>query len=154
MKQAPDNLIQLAKSTVEPMGYELVGVQMINRGKHGKTLRVYIDKENGILLDDCASVSHQLSGVLDVEDPIAGNYELEVSSPGIDRPIFFAEHFDRFVGSDVSIQMVRLHEGRRKLTGRLLGMEGNDVVVEAEEKSYRLPIDDIDSARLVPKFDN
>ena len=153
MKQASENLVQLALETVEPMGYELVGVQMINRGKHGKTLRVYIDKEGGILLDDCAEVSRQLSGVLDVEDPIQGNYDLEVSSPGMDRPLFFADHFERFAGSEVRIQLARMQDGRRKLKGLLIGMEDNEVIVEVDGERIRFPFENIDSARLVPDFD-
>ena len=104
------------------MGYELVGVQMLNAGKHGKTLRIYIDHADGITLDDCAAVSHQFSGVLDVEDPVSGNYDLEVSSPGLDRPLFVAEHFARFTGEQVKIRTLSPHDGRRKLSGELKGI--------------------------------
>ena len=152
MRLAPEKLNELVKSVAEPMGYELVGVQLINAGKHGKTLRVYIDREDGITLDDCSAVSHQLSGVLDVEDPISGNYDLEVSSPGLDRPLFVAEHFERFAGKQVTIRTLSPHDGRRKFSGELKGIDADIVSVSIDGEIIELPLGDIDSARLVPEF--
>ena len=83
MKQAPEHLVNLIEPIVEGLGYECVGIDYNPHPKHG-LLRIYIDSENGILVEDCTKVSHQISGVLDVEDPIQGNYQLEVSSPGSD----------------------------------------------------------------------
>ncbi|MCB1794222.1 MAG: ribosome maturation factor RimP, partial [Candidatus Competibacteraceae bacterium] len=97
MRQDFQMLRRIVAATVEAMGYELVGVEFHPRPGNA-LLRVYIDGENGITLDDCQQVSHQLSGVLDVEDPIAGPYTLEISSPGLDRPLFEAKHFARFAG--------------------------------------------------------
>jgi ribosome maturation factor RimP len=152
MQQAPEHLIELARSTIEPMGFEVAGVQLVSAGKHGKMLRIYIDSPQGIMLDDCATVSRQMSAVLDVEDPIMGNYDLEVSSPGLDRPLFFIEHFERFAGQKVTLRTTGSHHGRRKFKGKLLGIDGEDIQLEVEGELMRLPFSDIDSARIVPQF--
>jgi ribosome maturation factor RimP len=115
-------------------------------------LRVYIDQEEGITLDDCAAVSHQLSGVLDVEDPIREHYRLEVSSPGLDRPLFTPAQFERFAGHEVRIRLARLIDRRRKLSGVLRGLRGDAVLVEVEGTELAIPLVDIESARLVPEF--
>ena len=122
MQPVDSTLTQLARRVVEPMGYELVGVEYFQRGGGASTLRVYIDHARGITLDDCAAVSHQLSGVLDVEDPLPGHYDLEVSSPGLDRPLVFPEHFARFAGQRIKVRLAEKIEGRRKLEGVLLGL--------------------------------
>ena len=152
MRSAPEHLIALIGGTVEPMGYELVGVEFFGRGKGGKVLRVYIDGEDGITLDDCTAVSHQLSGMLDVEDPIRENFDLEVSSPGLDRPLFRAEHFARFAGERARIRLKRPLEGRRNFEGILKGADDEFVELVVEDETRRLALDDIDSARLVPTF--
>jgi ribosome maturation factor RimP len=152
MRQDIQTLGRILAAVVETMGYELVGVEFHPRHANS-LLRVYIDSENGITLDDCQRVSHQVSGVLDVEDPIAGQYTLEVSSPGLDRPLFDATHFDRFAGSQVRVQLRELLVGRRKLVGRLLGMRGGDVViVDSEGREWRVPLEQIEKARLVPEL--
>jgi ribosome maturation factor RimP len=153
MQKAPEKIVELARSTIEPMGYELVGVQVLNAGKHGKTLRIYIDHADGITLDDCAAVSHQFSGVLDVEDPVSGNYDLEVSSPGLDRPLFVAEHFARFAGEQVKIRTLSPHGGRRKFSGELKGIDADIVTISMDGEEFQIPLGDIDSARLVPQYD-
>lgn len=154
MKQAPQQLIDLARSAIEPMGYELVGVELINQSNYAKTLRIYIDHEKGITVDDCARVSHQFSGVLDVEDPVKGNYELEVSSPGLDRPLFELAHFERFIGQLVTIRMANKIEGRRKFEGTITAVKENLVILNDENgNAVQLPFDEIDKARLVPVFD-
>lgn len=140
----------LIRRPVEAMGYELVGVELFRRGRSSYLLRIYIDSDEGIKLDDCAAVSHQLSGVLDVEDPIAGSYDLEVSSPGLDRPLLEFAHFERFRGSQVKLRLLSLVSGRRKLQGILVGTEGQDVLVEEAGERYRIPFAEIDAARLVP----
>lgn len=152
MRSAPDHLVGLIGRTVEPMGYELVGVEYLSRGKGGKLLRVYIDQQSGITVDDCAAVSRQLSAMLDVEDPIAENYELEVSSPGLDRPLFRPEHFARFSGERVRIRLSRPLEGRRNFEGILKGLVEGCVELTVDNEIFRLDLEDIDSARLVPKF--
>ena len=152
MRRAPEKLNALIARTVEPMGYELVGVELAGSGKGSQTLRVYIDHADGITLDDCVAVSHQLSGMLDVEDPIAGNYELEVSSPGLDRPLFQPEHFDRFTGERVRIKLARAMGGRRNFEGVLRGHVDDCVILAVDNEEYRLAFDDIDTARLVPEI--
>jgi ribosome maturation factor RimP len=152
MRQDMKTLGRMLAAVVETMGYELAGVEFHPR-RGNALLRIYIDSENGISLDDCQRVSHQVSGVLEVEDPITGRYTLEVSSPGLDRPLFEAAHFDRFAGSEVSIQLRDLLDGRRKLLGRLLGMRDGDVViVDSEGREWRAPLERIEKARLVPEL--
>ena len=152
MQSVDSSLTRLARRVVEPMGYELVGVEYFQRGG-GATLRVYIDHPDGIDLDDCTAVSHQLSGVLDVEDPLQGQYDLEVSSPGLDRPLVFPEHFQRFAGQRVKIRLAEKVEGRRNLEGILLGLEEGDVVrVQADGRTWDLPLAALESARLIPEF--
>ncbi|MCP5158456.1 MAG: ribosome maturation factor RimP [Gammaproteobacteria bacterium] len=139
-------------SVVESMGYEWVGMEF-HSSRSNALLRVYIDNEVGIALEDCQRVSHQLSGVLDVEDPIAGHYTLEISSPGLDRPLFEANHFERFAGSQARLQLHELLEGRRKLVGRLLGMHGKDVVImDNEGRKWQVPLEQVVKARLVPEL--
>lgn len=149
MQSADSHLTKLARGVVEPMGFELVGVEFFQHGGGGATLRVYIDRDSGITLDDCAAVSHQLSGVLDVEDPLPGHYDLEISSPGIDRPLVFPEHFERFAGRRARIRLAEKLEGRRKLEGRLLGCASDVVKLEADGRLWELPLAAIESARLL-----
>ena len=117
MKQAPDHLVDLIEPIVEGLGYECVGIEYNPHPQHG-LLRIYIDSENGILVDDCSKVSHQVSGVLDVEDPIQGNYQLEVSSPGEDRPLFKLGQFQHFTGSTVTVNLFSAVEKRKKIIKR------------------------------------
>lgn len=139
-------------SVVETLGYEWVGMEFHPRANNA-LLRVYIDHSAGITLDDCQRVSHQISGVLDVEDPIAGKYTLEISSPGLDRPLFEAAHFQRFTGAQVRLQLSALLQGRRKLIGCLQGISGNEVlIIDGDGKEWRVPLEQIDKARLVPQF--
>ncbi|MEN9461286.1 MAG: ribosome maturation factor RimP, partial [Pseudomonadota bacterium] len=100
-------LQQLFEPAVTALGYELVGVERLSFGRRGALLRVYIDSPTGITVDDCGRVSHQISGILDVEEPIKSDYTLEVSSPGLDRPLFALEHYVRFVGKEVSLRLHR-----------------------------------------------
>jgi ribosome maturation factor RimP len=152
MQQAESAIARLVRSVVEPMGYELVGVQYLQRGAAGSLLRVYIDQEKGITLDDCTAVSHQVSGVLDVEDPLPGHYDLEVSSPGLDRPLFEAAHYARFCGHRARIKLRGKVEGRRAFEGLIEGVEGEQValLVDGERRTFELGA--IESGRLVPEF--
>jgi ribosome maturation factor RimP len=152
MARADRELTRLAQSVVEPMGYELVGVQYIQRGQAASVLRVYIDHADGITVDDCASVSHQLSGVLDVEDPIRGHYDLEVSSPGLDRPLFGVEHYERFRGHRAKVKLAVKLEGRRNFEGLLAGVNDGSLRLELDGEVRELPLELIESARLVPEL--
>lgn len=152
MKSAEPKLTQLVRAVVEPMGYECVGVEHDVGGGGAAVVRVYIDHADGIGLDDCEAVSHQLSGALDVEDPIAGQYDLEVSSPGLDRPLFELDHFRRFEGARARIRLAEKQDGRRRFDGRLAGTDGDAVLLIVDGERVALPIDRIESARLVPEF--
>ena len=151
MRQAPANVLNVVKPVVESLGYELVGVEYLTQGRDG-LLRVYIDAEDGIKVEDCQRVSHQLSGVLDVEDVIKGHYSLEISSPGLDRPLFNAAQFERFAGSEVKLRLEAPLEGRRKFRGTLLGVEDGEVRLLVDGEEVRIPLASIDKANLVPQF--
>lgn len=145
-----NSLMQLLEPTVVGLGFELVGVEFDG---HQRVLRIYIDHPDGITLENCSKVSYQLSGLLDVEDPIPGRYQLEISSPGMDRPLFTLEHFDRFMGSMVRIQLTSPIEGRRRFKARIEAIEGNELVLVDDEARHRIPFDLIEKARLSPEFD-
>ena len=147
---------RLLEPGVSALGFELVDVELAGSGHHA-LLRVYIDRPEGVVVDDCARVSRQLSALLDVEDPLPGECTLEVPAPGLDRPLVTPEHFRRFTAETVKLKLVRPLGGRRKITGRLLEATDDHVVVEAEgvggaPERFTLAYADIERARLVPKF--
>ncbi len=141
----------LIEPVVTAMGFELWGIELLPQGKHSR-LVVYIDSPAGITVDHCADVSRQISGVLDVEDPIPGKYQLEVSSPGMDRPLFDLDQFARFKGHTVSLRLRAPFEGRRKFKGLLAGVENDEVLLQLDGEEYCFPIDSIEQARIVPQF--
>lgn len=145
-------LDEMIRPVVEGLGFEFWGMEYISQGKHS-TLRVFIDSEDGITLENCELVSRQVSGVMDVEDPIAGEYALEVSSPGMDRPLYTLDQFERYAGHRVSLRLRMPFDGRRKFEGVLKGIEGNDVVMVVDDTEYLFPVDSIDKANVVPQFD-
>lgn len=142
-------MLELLEPLVVSLGYELVDVECRVGGRDG-VLRVFIDSEQGITLDDCEQVSHQVSAWLDVEDPMPGQYRLEISSPGLDRVLRTQAHFERFVGEDVKVELVQPLEGRKRFRGRLQGLESGEVLMEVDGQPVRLPLKLIDRARLVP----
>ncbi|MCK5383275.1 MAG: ribosome maturation factor RimP [Gammaproteobacteria bacterium] len=152
MKQDPLQLGDMLEPGITSMGYELVGVEFQTGGKGGGLLRIYIDSEEGISADDCQKVSYQVSGVLDVEDPIPGHYTLEISSPGLDRMLFRPKDFERFAGQLIKVRTAYPIEGQRKFKGRLVGMQGDNVVFEQDDMEISLPFDQIEQARLVPEY--
>ena len=152
MKQDPLHIGDLLEPGISSMGYELVGVEFQTGGPGGGLLRVYIDSENGISADDCQKVSYQVSGILDVEDPIPGHYTLEISSPGLDRLLFRPQDFERFAGQLIKLRTAYPIEGQRKFKGRLVGMQGDNVVFEQDDMEISLPFDQIEQARLVPEY--
>lgn len=137
------------------LGYALWGIEMVGSGANS-ILRVYIDNttEAGVDVDDCQKVSQQIVGVLDVEDPIKGQYVLEVSSPGLDRIIFNDQQFHDFKGETIKLQLREKHEGRRRFKGLLKNVaeEAIEVEIEDESKIYTIDFNNIENARLVPKF--
>ncbi len=137
--------------SVESLGYELLHIEFAGQG--GSTLRLYIDAVGGIEVDDCASVSRQVGLILDVEDPVKNAYTLEVSSPGLDRPLVKPEHFRAHIGEMVKITMHTHVLGRRRFTGTLVEVDQQQVVLEVDGESYDLPYDMMESARLEPVLD-
>jgi ribosome maturation factor RimP len=135
---------------VEGLGYELWELEY-SPGRGNGFLRLYIDAAAGITLDDCERVSRAVSEVLDSEDPIPGQYTLEVSSPGLERPLRTAEHFARFVGETVSVETVQAIEGRRRFKGALTAVGAGTVEVEVDGKRWTLPISGIRKAHLAPQ---
>lgn len=154
MPKLTDSLTTMLTPAVQAAGYNMVGVEFVRAGKHS-ILRVYIDHENGISVDDCADASYQISAVLDLEDPISTEYHLEVSSPGLDRPLFSLQHYVQCVGQLVSIKLSRPVEGnRRNYQGRLLSVEQEQqqVVVEVDGEHHTLPFLLVDKANVIPEF--
>ena len=147
-----EQLQALLAPVVTGLGFECWGIEFVSQGKHS-VLRIYIDKEGGILVDDCEAVSRQASAILDVEDPITSEYTLEVSSPGMDRPLFTLEQFASHAGEQVKIKLRSPFEGRRNFQGLLRGVEEQDVVVQVDDQEFLLPIDSIDKANIIPSFD-
>lgn len=137
----------LLKPTVEALGFELWGIEYLAQGKHS-LLRVYIDSEKGIHISDCEVVSKQISALLDVEDPIAGNYTLEVSSPGLDRPLFCSAHYQRFVGHKLVLKLRTPIEGARKFSGQIIRCDENDLVIECDGQEQVLPLREVVKANL------
>lgn len=151
MKQAPDHLVKLIEPIVEGMGYECVGIEFNPHPRHG-LLRVYIDSEAGVDMEDCAKVSHQISGVLDVEDPIPGNYQLEISSPGLERPLFSAPQFEKFIGSMARVNLYSAIDKRRKVTGMIVAVDGDVIQLQENQHIYKVPLQAISKACLVPDY--
>ena len=143
-----DQVEALVETSIEALGYELVGVEYIQGGPDA-ILRIYIDAEQGIGIEDCERVSHQVSGILDVEDPITAAYSLEVSSPGFDRPLFKARDFERFAGAEAKVSTKLPVNGRRNFTGILQGMDGEDILIEVDGEIYALPLARLAKAKLV-----
>jgi len=144
-----DELAGLLEPTVEQLGYEMADLEVSRGGGHG-VVRVFIDHPDGIGLDDCEKVSLAISALLDVEDPMPGQYDLEVSSPGFDRKLTKNEHFHRFMGQTVKVQMRFPIEGRKRFRGTLVSANEDNVIVEVDGVEHTLPIATIDTARLVP----
>lgn len=152
MGRITTTVAELVESVVTPLGYELVGVEYIPQGKNS-VLRVFIDSENGVVLEDCEQVSRQLSSVLDVEDPIKGQYLLEISSPGLDRPLFKLVDYQRFVGQQVKIRLHDMQDGRRKMKGRIESVSGDNItLLLPDEEQITVCFDDIEKANLVAEI--
>jgi len=141
----------LLEPGAQALGYEIVAVEL--SGGDISILRVYIDQHDGVGVDDCAKASRQFSALLDVEDPITTRYTLEVSSPGLDRPLVKPEHFQHYVGEQVKIKMATLINGRRRFTGKLVEADDEQAVVAVDGEETELPYSEMDRARVVPVFD-
>lgn len=145
-----DTLRTLLEPAITGLGYELVGIEFLSRGKFSSLLRFYIDHPDGVGVDDCEAVSRQVSAILDVEDVVQGRYTLEVSSPGLDRPLFTLANYERFIGRDITVRMQAPINGRRNFTGTLKGVENGNVLLEVGGEVLVLSWDLIEKANLVP----
>ena len=148
-----NRLIELLQPLVESLGYEFVGLEYQKNPKQS-VLRIYIDGPEGVGLEDCETVSREVAALLDVEDPISGHYNLEVSSPGLDRPLFTLAQFEQFLGFDAQLTSFAPVDGRRKFKGELLSVEGDTITIEVDGAPYALAHENIAKARLVPDYDS
>jgi len=145
------HLWELFEPVVNGMGFELIEIEHFPNPKHG-VLRLYIDKPGGVVIEDCSDVSRQISALIDVEDPVSGQFNLEVSSPGLDRPLRRLKDFQRFIGSMVKLKTVMPLDGQRNFKGRLLQADENVLVIETDTEELSLPMNAIEKARIVPEF--
>ena len=145
-----DELTRLIEPTIKGLGYELADLEIKLGNKNG-IVRIFIDQlPDGVGLEDCEAVSRQVSALLDVEDPIPGNYTLEVSSPGLDRRLTKVEHFERFLDEVIQVKLRFPLDGRRNFKGTLKTAGGENIEVEVDGMVFQLPLATIESARLVP----
>lgn len=152
MADKQSQLSVIIEPIVTSLNYSLWGIEFLSQRCHS-VLRIYIDSDAGIALEDCEKVSRQVSSVFDVEDPITEEYTLEVSSPGMARALFRLEHYQAWAGSEVKIRLRTPFEGRRKYRGLIKGVEDQDVVIVADGHEFLLPIEAIDNAQVIPQFD-
>ncbi|MBS0514945.1 MAG: ribosome maturation factor RimP [Proteobacteria bacterium] len=148
-----EELTNLLAPAIADMGLECLGVEY--SPSHGNSLvRVYIDAaDRPVTVDDCELVSRQVSALFDVNDPITGRYTLEVSSPGLDRPLYTPTQFARFVGEQVKIELSLPFNGRRRFLGPILAVEGETIKVEQDGAAVDIPHGNVQKAKLVPRFD-
>ena len=148
MKNQDLMLFEMLQPVVSAMGYELWGVEHTGGGQ-GSLLRVYIDKQSGISLTDCERVSSQMAGILDTKNPIRGSYTLEVSSPGMDRPLFTLGHFNQFMGHEARIRLHGKLQGRKNIVGRIVAVGADTVTILENSETFNVPLVLIDKANLV-----
>ncbi len=151
MAKFEQKLTDLLRPAVEETGKTLRGIEYLSAGNNS-VLRLFIDHENGINVDDCAEVSRQVGAILDVEDPISSEYSLEVSSPGVDCPLFEMAHFQEVIGETINVRLSMPLNGRRKFKGPLVAIENDNLIVEVDSIDYELAISNVDKANLVAKF--
>ena len=145
-------LNELLQPLVEDLGFEFIGLEYNPNPKHS-VLRIYIDHENGVGIQDCETVSRETAALLDVKDPIRSHYNLEVSSPGLDRPLFTPAHYSEFTGYEVQINMYAPQDGRRKFSGPILSAGESSVNIEQDGSEVTLQYDNIAKAKLIPDYE-
>ncbi len=148
MAKFEHKLTEMLRPAVEEVGKELLGIEYISAGNNS-VLRLFIDHENGIDVDDCAEVSRQVGAILDVEDPISSEFNLEVSSPGLDRPLFDKAHYVAVIGETVDVKLSIPFNGRRKFKGNLVAVENDTLIVTVDGEDYELVLGNIVKAHLV-----
>ena len=151
MATLEQKLQELVQGSVEDLGCELWGIECQRVGRY-LTVRLFIDKEGGVTVEDCADVSRQVSAVLDVEDLIADKYNLEVSSPGLDRPLFTLNQFERYLGQEILLHLRIPVADRRKWQGELAKIENDMITLIVDGKEQVLAFGNIQKANVVPKF--
>lgn len=151
MAKFEQKLTDMLRPSVEETGKELLGVEYISAGNNS-VLRLFIDHENGINVDDCAEVSRQVGAILDVEDPISSEYSLEVSSPGVDKPLFEMAHYQAVVGEIINVKLSMPLNGRRKFKGKLVAIENDTLIVDVDGIDYELVFNNVDKANLVARL--
>ncbi|WP_136132444.1 ribosome maturation factor RimP [Candidatus Pantoea edessiphila] len=152
MSKLKKNLTKLISTEIENLGYQLIGIDFIKN--HISTFRIYIDSKNGINIDDCTNVSHQISAIMDAENPINTPYNLEISSPGLDRPLFTLEHYISFLGKKVCLLLYVAVQNRRKWKGIIKSVKGDMITVKVEGDDKVFALNNIKKANLVPCFQN
>ena len=145
-------LNELLQPLVEDLGYEFIGLEYNSNPKHS-VLRIYIDHENGVGVEDCETVSRESAALLDVKDPIRSQYNLEVSSPGLDRPLFTAAHYQEFEGCIAQVNLFAPQDGRRKFSGPILSADETSVRIEQDGSEVTLDLSNVVKARLVPDYE-
>ncbi len=151
MATLEEKLQDLLQGSVEDLGCELWGIECQRAGRF-LTVRLYIDKKGGVTVDDCADVSRQVSAILDVEDPIADKYNLEVSSPGLDRPLFTLSQFERFVGEEIAVHLRIPVQDRRKWQGKLEKIENDMLTLIVDGQPQVLVFGNVQKANVIAKF--
>ncbi|RZA19701.1 MAG: ribosome maturation factor RimP [Lysobacteraceae bacterium] len=157
MTDKADEIAALLSPTVESLGLELLGIEYLP-APGGATVRLYIDvaqaeaEQRSVGIEDCEAVSREVSAQLDVEDPITGNYTLEVSSPGLDRPLFGAAQFARFIGESAKVVLKLPQDGRRRFQGRILRVDASTIVFAVDAAEVEVDAANIDKAKLVPDW--
>ncbi|CAH9059746.1 Ribosome maturation factor RimP [Pseudoalteromonas holothuriae] len=151
MTKLEQELTAMLEPAVEALGFELLGLEFVQAGRHS-TLRVYIEHENGITVDNCADASRQVSAILDVEDPITNEYDLEVSSPGVDRPLFKPAHYELAQGEEVRVRTKLPQDGRRNFKGDLVAVSGDMITVNVDSVEYLIMLSNIERANIIAKF--
>ena len=153
MRRASRAILDVVGPVVTGLGYHFVGAEF-GQGENGQTLRIYIDTdaEAGILIEDCAAVSRQVDAVMDVEDPISSAYQLEVSSPGVDRPLFDTAQFNSVLNDDVRVRLLAGVGGRRNYKGKLVGVTESTISIEVDGIDHELMLDDVEQAHLIGRL--
>lgn len=152
MATLEQRLNQMLEAPILALGFELWGIEFVRAGKHS-TLRVYIDHQDGITVENCAEVSHQVSSILDVEDPITTEYNLEVSSPGMDRILFKPEQYARYIGEQLNLTLRIAVNNRRKFKGVISRVDGDNLLLSVDGNEETVAFANIQQANLIPNFD-
>lgn len=151
MTKLEQDLTEMLDPAVEALGFEMLGLEFVQAGRHS-TLRIYIDSDNGITVDNCADVSRQVSAILDVEDPITNEYDLEVSSPGVDRPLFKQHHYEQAVGEEVRLRTKLPQDGRRNFKGDLVKVDGDMLTLKIDNADVMVMLSNVERANMIAKL--